>query len=562
MISDKKAIQDIVQLLEIKGIKHIIITPGSRNAPFSISLFKHPAFEVHSVVDERSAAYIALGIAQQSDHPVALICTSGTAALNYAPAVAEAFYQEIPMIVITADRPMEWVNQGEGQTINQSGIFNNYVRASYDIVQDMNDKDFEWYNARVMNEAIDKAMSPVRGPVHLNFPLRESLYKTIENRVLDVKVIETVELQKTIDNNQAQALIADLSAKRKVMVLVGQFHTNPETRQLLKQWANKDNVLVLTESHSGLESPDFMGCIDRMVMTMTDHELEELRPEIVISIGKNIISKKIKSLLRHQNVKHWYVSEDALVMDTFQRLTKIIPITPERFFAYTQAQLPNQKTEYRAKHMSLYEKKRVAADDYVNSAPYSDLVVSKIIMDRLPDNSLVQMGNSSVARYIQLFDRNDSLVFSGNRGVSGIDGCTSTAVGAAYVSKKMTTLISGDIAFLYDSNAFWNKMVTNNLRIIVINNGGGGIFRIIEGPKSTEALEEFFETTHNRTCEAVASMYGLHYLKASNREELEDGLKELYKRTDCSILEVFTPRLENDAILKDFFKNIKDKTSN
>lgn len=561
MISDKKAIQDIVQLLELKGVKHIIITPGSRNAPFSISLFKHPAFEVHSVVDERSAAYIALGMAQQTDRPVALICTSGTAALNYAPAVAEAFYQEIPLIVITADRPMEWVNQGEGQTINQSGIFKNYVRASYDIVQDMNDRDFEWYNARVMNEAIDRAMSPVRGPVHLNFPLRESLYKTVEAPANQVKTIETIQLQKTLAPDDVQEIIDTLSDRKKIMILVGQFHTNPETRELLEFWAQKDNVVVLTESHSGLESPLFMGCIDRMIMTMSEEELNDFRPEVVISIGKNIISKKIKSLLRHNAVEHWYVSEDALVMDTFQRLTRIIPITPERFFDYAKSQDYKGKSDYRIRYKSLYDQKRRAGDEYVGRAAYSDLTVSKIIMDALPNNSLVQMGNSSIARYIQLFDRNDSLVFSGNRGVSGIDGCTSTAVGAAYVTNKTTTLISGDIAFLYDSNAFWNKLVRSNLKIIVINNGGGGIFRIIEGPNTTEALDEFFETTHLRNCNGIAQMYGIHYISASDETELKQGLEELYSHPDCCILEVFTPRLENDKILKDFFKYIREKTT-
>jgi 2-succinyl-5-enolpyruvyl-6-hydroxy-3-cyclohexene-1-carboxylate synthase len=561
MISDKKAIQDIVQLLELKGVKHIIITPGSRNAPFSISLFKHPAFEVHSVVDERSAAYIALGMAQQTDCPVALICTSGTAALNYAPAVAEAFYQEIPLIVITADRPMEWVNQGEGQTINQSGIFKNYVRASYDIVQDMNDRDFEWYNARVMNEAIDRAMSPVRGPVHLNFPLRESLYKTTESYSHNVKNIHTLPLQKTLAPAQIQELVDVLSNKKKIMILVGQFHTNPETRHLLEIWAQKDNVVVMTESHSGLESPLFMGCIDRMIMTMSEVELDDFRPEIVISIGKNIISKKIKSLLRHDRVEHWYVSEDGLVMDTFQRLTRIIPITPERFFNYAQSQQYTGKSDYRTKYKSLYDEKRRVADEYVNQSNFSDLTVSKIIMDTLPNDSLVQMGNSSIARYIQLFDRNDSLVFSGNRGVSGIDGCTSTAVGAAFVSNKVTTLISGDIAFLYDSNAFWNKLVRPNLKIIVINNGGGGIFRIIEGPNTTEALDEFFETTHLRNCNGIAQMYGLHYISASDEAELKQGLQELYSYPNCCVLEVFTPRLENDKILKGFFKYIREKTS-
>lgn len=561
MISDKKAVQDLVQLLEKKGVKHVIITPGSRNAPFSISFYKNPAFEVISIVDERSAAYVALGIAQQSDVPVALVCTSGTAALNYAPAIAEAFYQEIPLIVITADRPMEWVNQGEGQTINQSKVFQNYCRASFDIVQDMNDKDFEWYNARVMNEAFDKAMSPVRGPIHLNFPLRENLYLTTDQPLAPVKEISILKPVITLDTQNIKQLASDIGSRKKIVVLVGQFHINESTKSLLESWAQKSNVLVLTESHSGLESPLFIGCIDRMIMTMTDEALNAFRPELLISIGKNIISKKIKSILRHESVEHWYVSEDALTMDTFQRLRKVIPIQPELFFDYMLNNWINVASDYSNTYLTLQKQKVAAANSFLENAPFSDLKATEIILNQIPSHSFVQMGNSSVARYIQLFDRNETLYFSGNRGVSGIDGCTSTAVGASWVTQKLTTLISGDVAFFYDINAFWNKLVTPNLKIIIINNGGGGIFRIIEGPSKTEALDELFETAHDRNAQSVCMMFGLDYFPATDENTLREALKALYQSNKCAVLEVFTPRLENDKVLKHYFKHIKENTS-
>ncbi|MEZ4799267.1 MAG: 2-succinyl-5-enolpyruvyl-6-hydroxy-3-cyclohexene-1-carboxylic-acid synthase [Flavobacteriales bacterium] len=561
MISDKKAVQDIIQLLELKGVKHIIITPGSRNAPFSVSLANHPSFEVMSIVDERSAAYVGLGIAQQSDKPVALICTSGTAALNYAPAIAEAYYQEIPLIVITADRPMEWVNQGEGQTINQSAVFQNFVRASYDIIQDMNDSDFEWYNARVMNEAIDRAMSPVRGPIHLNFPLRENLYGQVESRKSEVKLIRTMEKEIALPLQALHELGTHLSSKKKIMILVGQFHTCERTIDLLKKWAQFPNVLVLTESHSGLEDESFIGCIDRMLMTLKDEEVDYFRPELVISIGKNIISKKVKSLLRNKEVEHWYVSEDAQLLDTFKRLTKIIPVTPERFFEDVITFVQSPSSSYHSDFMSLNKRKQDEGQTFVNTAPFSDLTATDIILRKLPEHSLVQMGNSSVARYIQLFDRRSDLKFSGNRGVSGIDGCTSTAIGAALVSNQLTTLISGDVSFFYDSNAFWQKNIPTNLKVIVINNGGGGIFRIIEGPSTTEALEEYFETTHHRKASEIAHLYGLECKTVSSSNELNAGLDWLFNNTKCAILEVMTPRLENEKILKGFFNHIKQNTS-
>lgn len=559
MISDKRAIQDAVRLLKAKGVYHVIITPGSRNAPFSISFFNNPDFDVHSVVDERSAAFIALGLAQQSDRPVALICTSGTAALNYAPAIAEAYYQEVPLIIITADRPMEWVDQGEGQTINQSGVFKNFVRASYDIIQDLNDKDFEWYNARVMNEAIDKAMFPVRGPIHLNFPLRESLYKVVDQPKTEVKIIDQIQPSIGLDPSVVKDLASEISSKKKVMILVGQFHTEQTTLQLLEQWSYLPNVIIFTESHSGLESDRFVGCIDRMIMTLTDEQLEFVRPELVITIGKNIISRKIKALLRHDSVQHWYVGEDALLMDTFQRLVKIVPVTAEHFFQSLLDSINAIKSDYSETILSWNGIKQKLALDFAEGCTFSDLTVCNVVLKAIPENSRVQMGNSSIARYIQLFDRKASLKFSGNRGVSGIDGCTSTAVGAAYVYEGITTLITGDLSFLYDSNAFWNELVVNRLKIVVINNGGGGIFRIIEGPPSTPALEKFFETTHQRDGSFIANAFGVNYLKAHNKDELAKGLKDLYNSPKCCVLEVFTPRLENDGVLKDFFNYLKNK---
>ncbi len=560
MISDKRAIQDITQLLYAKGVYHVIITPGSRNAPFSISFFENRNFDVHSVVDERSAAFIALGLAQQSDKPVALICTSGTAALNFSPAIAEAYYQEIPLIVITADRPMEWVDQGEGQTINQSGVFRNFVRSSYDIIQDLNDKDFEWYNARVMNEAIDKAMHPVRGPIHLNFPLRESLYKTIDAPLEEVKVIERVERSIQLEPETVKELAREISLKKKVMILVGQFHTEHYTLSKLEEWAKLPNVVVFTESHSGLESPLFVGCIDRMIMTVTQEQLEFIRPDLVIGIGKNIISRKIKGLLRSNRVEHWYVGEDALLMDTFQRLKKIVPVAADYFFEAIGSQLCVPDSDYNRTIMAWNATKQQLAIQYAEHAKFSDLTVCKEVLKAIPDNSRVQMGNSSIARYIQLFDRNSSLRFSGNRGVSGIDGCTSTAVGAAYVYEGLTTLITGDLSFLYDSNAFWNEFVTDRLKIIIVNNGGGGIFRIIEGPPSTQALEKFFETSHQRNGSYLAQEFKLAYFSASNEEDLKIGLDKLFASLGCSILEVFTPRMANDEVLRDFFDFIKENS--
>jgi len=510
MNSDKKAVQDLVSLFEKKGIKHVIITPGSRNAPFSISFHENESFETISIVDERSAAFFALGIAQQSKMPVAIICTSGTAALNYAPAIAEAYYQEVPLLVITADRPMEWVDQGEGQTINQDGLYQNYVRGSFNIIQDLGDKDLEWYNARLINEAIDLSLFPIPGPVHLNFPLRESLYKTAATRS-DVKTIERVYSTPFLENGILADLGNQIAVKKKVMVLVAQVSHENHLIESLKRFSKLENVVFLTKSHSGLDNDGFIGCIDRLIMTMSEEQLSAFRPELLITIGTNIISRKIKALLRNDEVEHWHVAEDGQVLDTFQRLTKVIPVNGLRFFTSVLPFVKGGASDYRVRSLELNQVKKNAGDDYIKEAPFSDLQAIHAILQEIPTSSDVQMGNSSIVRYIQLFDRPSAVQFYGKRGVSGIDGCTSTAAGAAYYTGRLTTLISGDISFFYDINALWNDHIGGNLKLIVINNGGGGIFRMIDGPSTTSALEKYFETAHQRTCEPVAAMYGMPY---------------------------------------------------
>ena len=560
MNSDKKAVQDLVSLFEKKGIKHVIITPGSRNAPFSISFHENESFETISIVDERSAAFFALGIAQQSKMPVAIICTSGTAALNYAPAIAEAYYQEVPLLVITADRPMEWVDQGEGQTIDQDGLYQNYVRGSFNIIQDLGDKDLEWYNARLINEAIDLSQFPIPGPVHLNFPLRESLYKTVDTRS-DVKTIERVYSTPFLEDSILNELGNQIAAKKKVMVLVGQFSHNNDLIESLERFSKLENVVFLTESHSGLDNDGFIGCIDRLIMTMSEEQLSAFRPELLITIGTNIISRKIKALLRNEEVEHWHVAEDGQVLDTFQRLTKVIPVNGLKFFTSVLPFVNEVSSDYRAWSLALNQVKKKAGDAYIEESSFADLQAIHTVLQAIPTASDVQMGNSSIVRYIQLFDRPSGVQFYGNRGVSGIDGCTSTAAGAAFYTRRLTTLISGDISFFYDINGLWNDHIGSNLKLIIINNGGGGIFRIIEGPSTTSALEKYFETAHQRTCEPVAAMYRMPYFKASSKSEVLESMKQLYAHQGCAILEIFTPRFDNDAALKGFFKFIREKTT-
>ena len=557
MTSDKKPVQDFIALCEASGLENVVITPGSRNAPFSISFWNRPSFKTYSIVDERSAAFFALGLAQQTRTPVLLICTSGTAALNFAPAIAEALYQHVPLIVVSADRPMEWIDHGEGQSIRQSGVYRNIVKFGCDIVQEATDADLARHNVRLISKAIEVSRQPNPGPVHINFPLKESLYGTAEPHELPTP-ISTIETEQRLSERSSSELGKKLESAKKIMVLAGQLSPDAALQTSLEAFASCDRVVVLTETHSNLHSTRFIGTIDRLINGLSEADRMSLSPDVLITLGENIISRKIKALLRKGSCEHWHLDLSGNHLDTFGHLRSTIPVLASTFFSEMKPYVnAGEDFSYQKKWTARNETNRNHGLQFIQSAPYSDLTVFHSIVHRLPAQSELQMGNSSVVRYLQLFDASPSITYRGNRGVSGIDGCTSTAVGAAYASKKVTTLITGELAFFYDSNAFWNQYVSSQLKVIVINNGGGGIFRIIEGPMETDAFEPLFEATHDRDAEGLAFMYHLPYLRASNAEEVEKGLSWLYQTKECAILEIMTPRKDNDQILKEYFRFIE-----
>jgi 2-succinyl-5-enolpyruvyl-6-hydroxy-3-cyclohexene-1-carboxylate synthase len=557
MISDKKPVQDFIQLLDQHGIREIIICPGSRNAPFSISLAEDKRFNVHSIVDERSAGFIALGMAQQFDHTVALICTSGTAALNFAPALAEAFYQRVPLLVVTADRPIEWIDQGEGQSIRQRDVYRNYVKASYEIAEEASEGDLVWFNVRIIDEAMRLANEGVRGPVHINFPLREPLYKMSEDKRIPVKMISRANARLRLVNDELNTLRSRITSAQKIMVLAGQMQADGSIHEAVVSFGKRSNVAILTEAHSNLAGSGFVTTIDRLLAALDEADKQYLQPDLLITVGHNIISRKIKTLLRKSEAEHWHVDISGEGLDTLKKLSKVIPVTPSDFFENMDSAENSALSDYGNRVSQWNSLSREAAADFLKLAPWSDLRAFEIIHRELPAQSDVQMGNSSAVRYVLLHDARPDLRYFGNRGVAGIDGCTSTAVGAVYASGRLTTLISGDIAFFYDNNAFWNSIDKSHLKIIVINNGGGGIFRIIDGPDhDSKALETFFETAHERSASGPANMYGIPFRATTDAETLAEGLQWLYSVEGCAILEVLTPRLENNHVLQQYFSTI------
>lgn len=553
----KESLVQLATLLAVKSVSVAVLSPGSRNAPVIAALNRQAGIKCLSVVDERSAAFFALGIAQQTLKPVAISCTSGTAALNYAPAIAEAYYQQIPLVVLTADRPPEWIDQGDGQTIRQRDLYSNYIRKAVQLPAEPWNKYTLLHNARLIAEAIDAALFPVPGPVHINIPLSEPLYSESNQPHAGTPLMRLTTITKSIEPKELTALAQHWNNTSKKLIIVGLMSPDAGLQQLLNQASEDPALAIFTETTSNLSGKFFFPHIDRLIDGIENEPNSEYVPELLITLGGNIVSRKIKSWLQKCKPKqHWHISPDGFHTDTFRSLTHSIPMPATDFFSQFLPLSKPAAGNYRQLWLSRHSVRARRHCEFIQSASWSDLKAFEIILSQIPSGTMIQAGNSTPIRYLQLFDMPERSDCYGNRGVSGIDGCTSTAAGAAWANPALTVLITGDVGFMYDSNGLWNQHLTANLRIIVMSNGGGNIFRIIEGPDTLPELEQFIETPYIPNLQHLARMFGLDYFAASDVSGLRACLPVFLDHTNKkpALLEVKTPNKTSAATLRDYFK--------
>ncbi len=544
--------QSIIQICLDKGIKDIVISPGSRNAPLIIGFVNNPEFNCYSIADERCAGFFALGIAQQTQKPVVVVCTSGSALLNYYPAFAEAFYSQIPLIVISADRPQSKIDIGDGQTIRQENVFKNHSLYNANLIEEVSVE-----NDLKINHAINKAFAK-KGPVHINAPFEEPLYQTVSKLDVDVTISALPKEKKKISLDDIIEFTNIWNASKKKLILVGENRPNEIDSEIIDLLANDDSVVVMTETTSNLHHPSFLNNIDTIITPFSKKDFKNFQPDILITFGGMVVSKRIKAFLREFKPKHHWHIDQLRGYDTFGGLTKHFKVKPNLFFnQFLRFTIPI-RSNYRSDYEKIATLRKAKHQEYIDKIPFSDFKVFGEVLPSLPEDCMLHLGNSSAIRYAQLFDINPSIQVFCNRGTSGIDGSTSTAIGAAVANERQTVLITGDIGFLYDSNALWNEYTPKNFKIILINNGGGGIFRILPGHEETPVFNKFFETSHCLTAEPLAKMYGFEYSMASDETSLAKSLKAFYSKNDKpSILEIFTPTRENDSILLQYFRELE-----
>lgn len=545
-ISNKTVVHSLLFLLQERGIQHIVYSPGSRNAPFAISLDGHPYFKVHVKVDERSAAFFALGMAQQLKKPVALICTSGTAPLNYAPAIAEAFYQEIPLVVITADRPAESINQSEGQCIDQIGIYNNFIKGQCSVKEEAMDEVDIQYNHLLMARTLNNALQFPLGPVHINVPFKEPLYQDVSafNPLTQVPTL----ISQVVDFADYPAFRSDL----KYLVLMGQ-NDDDAIAPLVEKLNRLDNVLVLTETHSNAHASGSVDCIDRWIMSLSEYQKNALHWDVVVSLGHNIISRKIKALIKAKAKAHWSIQWQDNPIDTYRLGPSVFQCSTRDFLQGWLLNAVITESDFDSRTLSIVNENTLS--EYFHQRPFSDLKLFYHLTQSWPNGAQIQMGNSSVVRYIQLFDQRRDLRFYGNRGVSGIDGSTSTAVGAATIVRQQVVFVTGDLSFLYDANGLWHHPWPRNLKVVVVDNGGGGIFKIIEGAKNEPSVPRFFETPHQRNLIEWIKGWGLKAIELF--EPNVDALKNFFGSNEYEVLIVKTHSDVNPIELDLFFEYFK-----
>lgn len=554
----------LISLLKEHGVSNSVISPGSRNAPIVVALARCKEINKTVVIDERSAAFIALGMASISSKPVALICTSGSALLNYAPAIAEAYYRQLPLIVISADRPIEWIDQDDSQTIRQYEALSNYVKNSYNIPTECTSETMRWYVNRIVNDALLTATSGRKAPVHINIQLDEPLNKfhTLKNN--HERVVELISPQNKLSENIVSTLLEVIGSAQKVLIIAGFMQPCNNLNKALQSLAKCNNIAILTENISNLSADSFISSIDRTLSIISETEKKCITPDIVITLGGALVSRHIKHFLRtNKPHEHWHIGISDTTIDCFTALTKRINVPPTEFFCQMDNKIKSLRigdsthSNYSLIWRNYSLKSKELHDHFVDKVGWSDLKAFNIIFSHIPKNWNIQISNGTSIRYSQLFDTTCFNRIDCNRGVSGIDGCTSTAIGASLVCNDTTLLITGDMSAQYDINALSVSAISSKFKMIVINNSGGGIFRFINSTSDLPELEEYFATKPKLPLPELAKGYGFNFYDASDADELEQIFSLFINdNSKPAILRVNTPAKKSTEILRNYF-NLK-----
>lgn len=553
MYSDKKNILQLVALLKAHGVRKLVLCPGSRNAGLVHTLANVEGFTCYSVTDERSAGFFAIGLSLQGGGPAAVCVTSGSALLNLHPAVAEAYYQQVPLLVISADRPAAWIGQMDGQTLPQPGVFGSLVKMSVNL-PDIHTEEDEWYCNRLINEAILELDHHGRGPVHINVPVSEPIYRFTVKELPEVRVLTRYQGLNMYDRDYSQ-LIERLNQYSRRMVVVGQLNliylfSKEVTRHLYKHF------VWLTEHLSNRTVPGkAIKNFDAALSAMSAEKQLEMAPELLITYGGHLVSKQLKKYLRnHPPKEHWHIAADGKVADVFGCLTTVIEMDPFEFLEKVAPLINAANSGYPTSWEAFCQ--AVPAPQF----PYSEMSAIGSLLQSMPEEASLHLANSSAVRYAQLYPLKPQVEVCCNRGVNGIEGSLSSAVGYSVASRKINFVVIGDLSFFYDMNALWNHHYGVNLRILLLNNGGGEIFHTLPGMDQTDRSRAFITAPHTTSACGWVEERGFLYLKATNQKELDEKMQlfaSMQETRKPMLLEVMTDADTDTSLLREYYRGLR-----
>lgn len=525
MYSNKASVNILTSLLVAHGVKHVVVCPGSRNAPLVHNFYVCPDLQCFPVTDERSAGFYALGMAIATDNPVAICVTSGTALLNVVPAVAEASYQHRRLIVISADRPQAWIGQLDGQTMPQPNAFGVFVSKCVNL-HEVNDDESRWLCNRLVNEAVVSSMKSGGKPVHINVPISEPLFDFSVSELPKERKIEYIVSGNNIDEIGINQF---LNSKRPIIV-IGQLKYDSELMELVDEIM--ENYVVLCEP---LACDGGATWFDKMYDTVSSDD--SYAPDYILYMGDTVVSKLLKRYLRSLSCTDiCMVSDDGEIHDVTMHMNRLVTCSAKDVL---KAILKHRNNAAERSFYELWNTETEHCRSQILPISSDNILreTARMFERGIDERSIkhhVHYANSSSVRYGCLFSNHYIYV---NRGINGIEGSLSTAAGYSLMVQSKTFIVIGDLSFFYDANALWNKNLNGNLRILLLNNGCGGIFSKLKGLENSPSRDDCVAASHETTAEGLCMSYGVEYMSASNIDEVKACLPALFdKESDVPIL--------------------------
>lgn len=552
MYSSIENVRILVALLKGHGIKHVVASPGGSSIPIVHSVENDDFFTCYSVIDERSAAYFALGIAQQTGESAAVVCTSGTAACNYLPAVTEACYQNVPLAVITADKHPYFDKQLVVQVINQENLYQDKCKHSVSLPFKINNDEDFWYCHRLVNEALLELNHHGAGPVHINIPTIGSQTDFSIKELPEVTVLNRVSYDSS--EEQWQDKIEELASFKNVLVIFGQHGPYSEcTIRQIELFSEKYNCVLSVEHISNLKCKGALLTYP-VIETSPVYAAQMVPPDLIISLGGNLATYKMQTYLAQVKgkYKHWVIEESGYVKDPFRKLTDIFECTPAHFFECFSKSAPqdsrNDQSYYKAWDELLCEFK-------ILDMPFSNMYAAWGLSKHIPDNSLLHLSILNSTRHMQFFDLDKSIRIYSNIGALGIDGSMSSFMGQAAASDHLAFLMIGDLSFFYDMNSAGLKHVGRNVRVLLINNCGASEFHFYIGEENIPTLDKYISARHTSTAKGWVESCGFKYLTASTRKEFDSAIVEFTSEESDRpvLLEVFTDMKKDAEITHELY---------